>query len=106
MGADLLDPQLQQELERAIHSHEVLERESDQLESPGVLPQGGTILGELREVVGALEGHPAREGGLQLPHQLPAHVEEPRAPRREQPFLGPAGEQVHRRGPHIEGDLA
>ena len=91
-----LDAQLEQQAEGRVEPGEVLVRQRDELEAAGVGAEGVAVAGEPREVVGALERHPARHRRAELADQLTPHVDEARAPRREQPLLPAAGQHVDR----------
>ena len=61
---------------------------------PRVVAPGEVVVGEPREIVGALHGQPAHVVRLELLDQLTAHVDEAGAPRRQEPLLRAAREDV------------
>ena len=95
MVADLLHAEREEQLQRGVEPREVLVRQRHQLEAAGVRPQGLVVLGEAGEIVGALEGEPPGDRGVEALDQLAADVDEARAPGRQQPLLPPAGQHVH-----------
>ena len=62
---DVVDAELAQHPDRGGHAVEVLKRQGYHLESAGVRPKRRVVLGEAGEIVGPLEGHPTRDGGLE-----------------------------------------
>src|SRR5207247_3708391 len=86
---DAFDADVEQQVHRVVHAVEVLVRQRDHLEAAGIGAVRRIVLGEPGEVVGALEGPPAGDRGLELPDQALADVYALRAPRRP-PTLLPA----------------
>ena len=67
--------------ERGVHPGEVLVRKRDQLESPGVAPQGVAVLGKPGEVLGAFERHPPGDRRTSARAPAPGGHTRSRSPR-------------------------
>ena len=87
------------------HSHDILKRHRDQLEAPGIGAEGIAVLRQPGEVIGPLEGHPPGEDRVEFRDEATADVDEAAAPGRQQPFLPPAGQDIHRRRLNIQRQL-
>ena len=98
--------QLMQQLDTRIHSRKILKRQRDELEPPRILTPRQVVVHQIREIVGALDTHPAHVVRLELTDQLTTDVHEPGAPRREQPFLGATSEDVDGERANVQGEGA
>src|ERR671914_2517598 len=105
MSANAVYTQVQQHAQGSVHAEKILIGKRDQLETTGITPQRVVVLSEPAEIVGPLEGHPACHRRLELTNELLTHVDESRAPWRQQPLLGSAGEKVHGRFSNVDRNL-
>ncbi len=106
MLRDSLDAQLEQQLDAFVHRSEVLKWKSAQLVPTGIAPETRGIVRQAPAVVGALERHPPNDRRFDDGDELLSHVDEPGAPRRQEPLLTTARDDVDRRRLHIQRDLA
>ena len=95
VGRDARGPELVQQRQARGEAREVGIRDRRDLEPARVVAVREVVVGEAREVVARAftASHPT-SARRQRRDQLAAHVREPRAPRREQPLLRAAREDV------------
>src|SRR6185369_13168326 len=73
-----------------------------ELEASRVVAPGEVVVGEPSEIVRSFHGEPADVVRLELRHELAPDVDEAGAPRREQPLLRAAREDVDRCRAQVE----
>src|SRR3954469_18626462 len=62
MVGDVVRSQLKEQLEARVHAREIVERERDELETPGVIAPGHVVVAQAPEIIRALRRHPAHDG--------------------------------------------
>ena len=96
----------EEQVERGIEAGKLLERKRDHFEASRVVAVHEVVLEHAREVVRIAHRHPRNVDRLEARYQLLPYVHKPRAPRRVEPLLRAAGEDVDLEVSQIERDRA